>query len=98
VGATQVRSVEPQPTYRYETDKVAFGQGLGLAPFEIAPGPNNPVGSVWIEVKASEYGLHGTPEPRDVGKPVSHGGIRMTNWDARELARGVREGTPVVFR
>jgi lipoprotein-anchoring transpeptidase ErfK/SrfK len=97
-GRTEVRSVEPQPTYRYETDKVAFGRGLGLAPFEIAPGPNNPVGSVWIEVRAGEYGLHGTPEPKDVGKPTSHGGVRLTNWDARELARGVREGTPVVFR
>ena len=95
---TEVRSVEPQPTYRYELDKVSFGQGLGLAPFEIAPGPNNPVGSVWIEVKAGEYGLHGTPEPKDVGKAISHGGVRMTNWDARELARGVREGTPVVFK
>ena len=98
VGTTAVRSVEPQPTYSYETDKVSFGQGLGLAPFEIAPGPNNPVGSVWIEVRAGEYGIHGTPEPADVGKPVSRGGVRLTNWDARELARGVREGTPVVFR
>lgn len=98
VGTTQVRSVEPNPNYRYETDKVSFGQGLGQAPFEIAPGPNNPVGSVWIEVRTDEYGLHGTPEPADVGKPVSHGGVRLTNWDARELARGVREGTPVVFR
>ena len=97
-GTTQVRSVEPNPNYRYETDKVSYGQGLGHAPFEIAPGPNNPVGSVWIEVRLDEYGLHGTPEPSDVGKPVSHGGVRLTNWDARELARGVREGTPVVFR
>jgi lipoprotein-anchoring transpeptidase ErfK/SrfK len=96
-GATRVRSVEPQPTYRYDTDKVSFGQGLGLGAFEIAPGPNNPVGSVWIEVRPGDYGIHGTPEPDDVGKPVSHGGVRLTNWDARELARGVREGTPVVF-
>lgn len=98
VGRTVVDAVMAQPTYRFETDTVAFGRGLGLAPFEIAPGPNNPVGSVWVEVDPRGYGLHGTPEPQDVGKPVSHGGVRMTNWDARELARGLREGTPVVFR
>lgn len=98
VGRTVVDAVMAQPTYRYETDTVAFGRGLGVEPFEIAPGPNNPVGSVWVQLDPRGYGLHGTPEPQDVGKPVTHGGIRMTNWDARELARGVREGTPVVFR
>jgi lipoprotein-anchoring transpeptidase ErfK/SrfK len=98
LGAGRVHSVVPQPTYRYDTDEVTFGQGLGLGAFEIAPGPNNPVGSVWIEVRPGDYGIHGAPEPGDVGKPVSHGGVRLTNWDARELARGVREGTPVMFK
>jgi lipoprotein-anchoring transpeptidase ErfK/SrfK len=98
VGPGQVKQIVAQPTYRFETDTVAFGRGLDLAPLEIAPGPNNPVGPVWVRVDPQGYGLHGTPEPQDVGKPISHGGVRLTNWDARELARGVREGTPVVFR
>lgn len=98
VGMTEVASIDAQPTYRYEQDKVGFGRGLGRAAFEIAPGPNNPVGQVWIELKAGGYGIHGTPEPKDVGKPMSHGGVRLTNWDVRELARGVREGTPVLIR
>jgi lipoprotein-anchoring transpeptidase ErfK/SrfK len=98
MGVTEVSSVEPQPTYLFEKDQVAFGHGLGFAPSEIAPGPNNPVGPVWIETKANGYGIHGTPEPRDIGKAVSHGGVRLTNWDARELARGLRVGTPVVFK
>jgi lipoprotein-anchoring transpeptidase ErfK/SrfK len=98
LGRGAVDGVMAQPTYRFETDTVAFGRGLEMGPLEIAPGPNNPVGSVWVEVDPNGYGLHGTPEPQDVGKPVSAGGVRMTNWDARELARGLREGTPVVFR
>jgi lipoprotein-anchoring transpeptidase ErfK/SrfK len=98
VGLTEVASIDAQPTYRYEQDKAGFGRGLGRAAFEIAPGPNNPVGQVWIELKAGGYGVHGTPEPKDVGKPMSHGGVRLTNWDARELARGVHEGTPVLFK
>lgn len=98
VGGTAVKSVDPQPTYRYDDDTVAYGKGLELGPSEIAPGPNNPVGSVWIELAFKAYGVHGTPDPEDVGKPTDRGGVRLTNWDARELARGVREGTPVVFR
>lgn len=97
LGVTAVASINAQPTYRYERDEVGFGRGLGFGPFEIAPGPNNPVGPVWIELKAG-YGIHGTPEPKDVGQPLSHGGIRLTNWDIRELARGVREGTPVLIK
>jgi len=97
-GTREVAGVIPHPTYLHEADRGVFGRGLDLAPGEISPGPNNPVGSVWIEVRPGSYGIHGTPEPRDVGKPSSHGGVRMTNWDVRELARGVREGTPVVFR
>jgi lipoprotein-anchoring transpeptidase ErfK/SrfK len=97
LGATQVAGIDAQPTYRYERDAVGFGRGLGVGPLEIAPGPNNPVGPVWIELQGG-YAIHGTPDPKDVGKPMSHGRVRLTNWDIRELARGVREGTPILFK
>jgi lipoprotein-anchoring transpeptidase ErfK/SrfK len=97
LGLTAVERISAQPTYRWERDEVGFGRGLGFAPFEIPPGPNNPVGPVWIELKGG-YGVHGAPEPKDVGQPLSHGGIRLTNWDIRELARGVRQGTPVLIK
>ena len=64
---------------------------------KIAPGPNNPVGAVWIALNQKTYGIHGTPEPTKVGKVESHGCIRLTNWDALALATMVRKGTPVVF-
>ena len=52
----------------------------------VRPGPNNPVGLVWIDLIAPSYGIHGTPAPQDIGKTESHGCIRLTNWDAVDLA------------
>jgi lipoprotein-anchoring transpeptidase ErfK/SrfK len=53
------------------------------------------VGVVWIGLTLEHYGIHGTPEPATVGKTQSHGCIRLTNWDAAELAEMVSVGTPV---
>jgi len=53
---------------------------------KIPPGPNNPVGLVWIGLSKEHYGIHGTPEPGAIGHSESHGCIRLTNWDALELA------------
>ncbi|MGE3959236.1 MAG: L,D-transpeptidase family protein [Vicinamibacterales bacterium] len=63
----------------------------------IKPGPNNPVGAVWVDINVPHYGLHGTPTPRLVGHAQSHGCVRLTNWDAARLASLVKPGTPVVF-
>ena len=64
----------------------------------IKPGPNNPVGIVWLDVNIEHYGIHGTPEPGRVGHTESHGCVRLTNWDAARLAALVKPGTPVQFR
>ena len=64
----------------------------------IKPGPNNPVGVVWIDLNLDHYGLHGTPEPGTVGLTQSHGCVRLTNWDAARVASLVKAGTPVQFR
>src|SRR5258706_16024872 len=57
---------------------------------KIAPGPNNPVGVVWIGLSKEHYGIHGSPEPGRIGHAESHGCIRLTNWDAEELSRIVQ--------
>ena len=72
-------------------------RGKADKPFNIAPGPNNPVGTVWIEINKEGYGLHGTPEPSEIGRAASHGCVRLTNWDAEDLATGVRKGVLVDF-
>ena len=66
-------------------------------PFTIAPGPNNPVGDVWIDLSKEGYGIHGTPEPALIGKTSSHGCVRLTNWDARALDDMVEPGDRVRF-
>jgi len=65
---------------------------------KIAPGPNNPVGLVWIDLSKEHYGIHGTPRPENIGKTQSHGCIRLTNWDATELGAAVKPGIPAVLQ
>jgi hypothetical protein len=47
------------------------------------------VGVVWIDLTKASYGIHGTPRPEEIGKTQSHGCVRLTNWDALDLARRV---------
>ena len=95
-GTHTVTAVTQNPTYRYNPD-YAFKGVRTNKPFTIKPGPNNPVGSVWIALSVKGYGIHGTPQPSQVGKTESHGCIRLTNWDAKRLAAMVSKGTTVAF-
>ncbi|RWC88245.1 MAG: murein L,D-transpeptidase [Mesorhizobium sp.] len=95
-GEAQVTRVVHKPTYHYDPH-FAFKGVRTKRPFTIAAGPNNPVGSVWIDLSIESYGIHGTPEPGKIGKTFSHGCIRLTNWDAEDLALEVHKGTRVVF-
>jgi lipoprotein-anchoring transpeptidase ErfK/SrfK len=60
---------------------------------KIAPGPNNPVGSVWMSLNERTYGIHGTADPAKIGKTYSHSCVRLTNWDAKILAAMVKKST-----
>ncbi|PDT90476.1 hypothetical protein CO669_09855 [Bradyrhizobium sp. Y36] len=95
-GALKVTGTDEQPTYHYNPE-YKFKSVKSRKPFEIKPGPNNPVGSYWIGLSAQGYGIHGTAEPDRVSKSASHGCVRLTNWDARVLGENVKRGTPVVF-
>jgi lipoprotein-anchoring transpeptidase ErfK/SrfK len=96
-GSFKVTSITHNPTYRYNP-AYAFKGVKAKQPFTIRPGPNNPVGTVWIALSAQGgYGIHGTPDPANVGKTASHGCIRLTNWDAERLAGMIRRGVAVAF-
>ena len=95
-GTMEVRTVAENPKYSYHPDK-NFQQGDNTEPLDLPPGPNSPVGSVWIDLTKETYGIHGTPNPELVGKAGSHGCVRLTNWDAEELAGLVKAGTKVAF-
>jgi lipoprotein-anchoring transpeptidase ErfK/SrfK len=94
-GTLPIRSVVENPTYHY-TPKLHFKGVKTKKPFTIAAGPNNPVGSTWIDL-GDGYGIHGTPEPQNIGKTESHGCVRLTNWDAQALAKTVHKGIKVDF-
>jgi lipoprotein-anchoring transpeptidase ErfK/SrfK len=95
-GTLEVRAVALNPTYRYDP-KYAFKGQKATEPVEISPGPNGPVGLVWIALSEQSDGIHGTPEPSKVSKTESHGCVRLTNWDALALSKLVKKGTKVEF-
>ena len=96
-GDFKVRGVAWRPPFHYNPQlfwdaKAADGKA------KIPPGPNNPIGVVWIDLDLEHYGIHGTPEPGHVGHTESHGCVRLTNWDAARVAALVKPGTPVHFK
>ncbi len=95
-GTLKVTEIDPNPNYRYNPDYHFKGVRSREA-FDIKPGPNNPVGTMWINLSAESYGIHGTPSPGKVSKAESHGCVRLTNWDAERVAQRVAKGTPVTF-
>lgn len=97
IGEWTVKGVYLLPRFNYNPE-LFWDADPSHAKTRIAPGPNNPVGVVWIELDRPHYGLHGTPEPASVGLTQSHGCVRLTNWDALRLADFVRDGTRVSFR
>ncbi len=95
-GTHKVKVIVHNPDYSYRPD-VNFKQGENTKAMQIPPGPNGPVGSVWIGLDKPTYGIHGTAEPSPVGKHFSHGCARLTNWDAETLAGMVEPGVTVSF-
>jgi lipoprotein-anchoring transpeptidase ErfK/SrfK len=96
LGEWKVNGVQTNPTFRYNPD-LFWDADPAHTKAMIPPGPNNPVGLVWIDISKEHYGLHGTPEPATIGRTESHGCVRLTNWDALKLAGLVKPGTRVVF-
>ncbi|KQZ33345.1 hypothetical protein ASD50_00725 [Mesorhizobium sp. Root552] len=95
-GIHAVSRIAVNPNYTYNPN-LNFKQGNNDKVLTIPPGPNGPVGSIWIALDKPTYGIHGTPEPSKIGKTESHGCIRLTNWDATELAKLVKPGVTVEF-
>lgn len=96
-GDWKVTSVSWHPPFHYNPD-LFWDAKATHSRATIKPGPNNPVGVVWIDLTLEHYGLHGTPEPANIGHTQSHGCVRLTNWDAARLAALVKPGTSVLFR
>jgi len=96
LGKWKVNGVAWNPPYNYNPRLFWDADGTEKKA-KLAPGPNSPVGLVWIDLSKAHYGIHGTPSPSTIGKTSSHGCIRLTNWDATELAKMVTPGMPAIL-
>jgi lipoprotein-anchoring transpeptidase ErfK/SrfK len=96
VGTWKIQGVSRNPVFHYNP-KLFWDADPSHSKGKIAPGPNNPVGVVWIDLSKEHYGIHGAPDPSTIGKTQSHGCIRLTNWDASELAESVAAGIPAIL-
>lgn len=97
IGTWKILGISREPTFHYNP-KLFWDASKKESKALLPAGPNNPVGRVWIDISKPHYGLHGTPEPGHVGKTESHGCVRMTNWDALQVADAVDASVPVVMQ
>jgi len=75
--------------------KSTVSEGAQKKVHMIAPGPNNPVGVVWMGLSKPSYGLHGSPVPEGISRQGSAGCVRLTNWDVLEVYANVENGAVV---
>ena len=98
-GSFEVQGVAWNPNFHYQPELLSSPDEEQTVEEDLMlpPGPNGPVGLVWIQLSKPHYGIHGTGQPETIGYSTSHGCIRLTNWDAIFLGQRVSPGTPVEF-
>jgi lipoprotein-anchoring transpeptidase ErfK/SrfK len=94
IGDWKVRGVAKLPKFRYDKEMLEHGQRSGNF-YMLPPGPRNPVGVMWIALNKKGIGIHGTNDPSSIGHAVSHGCIRLANWDVVRLATKIKAGDNV---
>ena len=92
---TKVTGITFNPTYNSRLDPYFSKHLKG---FTLPSGPNSILGLVSVSFDDAAYGLHGTPNPTGVSRTLTDGEIRLTNWDAINLAKQLQVGiTEVKF-
>jgi lipoprotein-anchoring transpeptidase ErfK/SrfK len=97
LGNWTIKGVARNPDFHYNP-KLFWDVSDSKEKQLLKPGPNSPVGVVWIDLSKPHYGIHGTGEPSTIGRSESHGCVRLTNWDAAKLAGMVKTGVKVLFQ
>ncbi|PYJ11074.1 MAG: murein L,D-transpeptidase [Verrucomicrobia bacterium] len=97
IGEWKVSRITKMPTFRYDKEMLQHGKRSGNFHL-LPPGPNNPVGVMWIALNKKGIGIHGTNSPDSIGRAASHGCIRLANWDVVRLATKIRPGETVSIR
>lgn len=78
--------------------KATVGEGSDKQVYMLPPGPNSPVGVVWMGLSKPSYGIHGSPKPEGISRQASHGCIRLTNWDVLEVYSNIEKGATVELK
>jgi lipoprotein-anchoring transpeptidase ErfK/SrfK len=94
IGEWKVTQITKLPRFRWDEQMLKHGVRSGNFHM-LPPGPNSPVGVIWIALNKKGIGLHGTNEPETIGRAASHGCVRLSNWDVVRLAQKVKRGVPV---
>ena len=96
LGSWKINGKSPNPPFNYDPELLGKAD-TSSGKQKLPPGPNSPVGVVWIDLSKEHYGIHGTPDPETIGRAQSSGCVRLTNWDAARLAQMVSGSTKVEF-
>jgi L,D-transpeptidase ErfK/SrfK len=64
-------------------------------PASVPPGPDNPLGSRWMTIGKTSYGIHGTNVRWSIGREATHGCLRLYEDEIERLYDRVREGTRI---
>ncbi|AAZ19305.1 possible ErfK/YbiS/YcfS/YnhG protein family [Psychrobacter arcticus 273-4] len=78
--------------------KATVGEGTDKKVHMLPPGPNSPVGVVWMGLSKPSYGLHGSPKPEGISRQASAGCVRLTNWDVLEVYANIENGATVELK
>ena len=97
LGTWGITGIARNPPFAYDPD-LFWDVPDSEEEQQLPPGPNGPVGVVWIDLTKEHYGIHGTNAPETIGRAQSHGCVRLTNWDAARLAEMVDTSTEVIFQ
>ena len=97
IGVMKIKNEVKNPSFTYDP-VLLKNQPKNAEKMELPPGPNNPVGNMWLGLSKPHWGIHGTAVPANVGHSETNGCIHLTNWDAERVAMMAKAGFKVAVR
>jgi lipoprotein-anchoring transpeptidase ErfK/SrfK len=94
IGQMKITSEVKNPSFTYDPGLLRTAKSTDVKA-KLAPGPNNPVGAMWLGLSKPHWGIHGTDEPSRMARVDTNGCVRMTNWDVLRLGDLVKPGIVV---
>lgn len=93
LGTLRITSEVKNPDFSYNPELLRNAKTDQKV--KLPPGPNSPVGIMWLGLTKEHWGIHGTAEPSQMAKVETNGCVRLTNWDVLRLSGITQPGTVV---